>query len=454
MATINSLGIGSGVLTADIIDKLREADNARILKPLEDKIALDVQKEDAYSMLDSLMSTFQSSTSSLDGDNLYLSRAVTGNTDAVTVKADAGSNVQDFTITNISKAEADVWNSVAQTTSDKAIAKLGEGTMTFTIDGNDYAIDYTSADTLDSIKDAINEIAGEKMTASVLQTGSANYELILTAKDTNKAITFTDSNTNGDANATSLKDALDLDNVQVAKEATFNYNGVTITRDTNEITDLIVGVSITLNENQDVTDSASIKIEQNSTSISSEMALFVNGYNSLMTNLNDMTSSNREAGAVGIFNDDSFVKSIGREITKMITSVDSNGNSLVDYGISIDRHGVMSLDNDAFAKKFVNDPKGMELFFSGNSETDGIFTKLDEKMTEYTGYNKLLSNFSDQLKSNQTSVQDQYDKQKASLDSRYEILTKRFIAYDAIISRLNAKFSSMESMIKAQYVSK
>jgi len=452
MATINSLGIGSGVLTSDLIEKLRGVDETRIIKPLEKKIELGVQKEDAYTLLNSLMTTFQSSTSALDGDNLYLSRAVTGNTDAVTVSADAGSNVQDFTITDVNKAEADVWDSTAQTTSDEAITNLGAGTLTFTIDGKDIIVDYTAESTLDSIKDAINELSDNKMTASVLQTGSTGYELVLTAKDTNKAISFVDSNTANDPAATSLKDALSLDNVQPSKAATFKYNGIEITRDTNEITDLIVGVSITLNENQEIADSASIKIAQNNTSISSEMALFVNGYNSLITNLNDMTSSDRETGAVGIFNDESFVKGIGREITKMITSVNTDGNSLVNYGIDIDRYGVMSLDENKFADKFVNDPKGMELFFSGDSTTDGIFTKLNNKMTEYTGYNKLLSNFSDQLKKNQTSATDQYDKQKASLDSRYEILTKKFTAYDAIISRANAEFSSLESMIKAQYV--
>ena len=547
MATINSLGVGSGILTADILDQLREADDSRILKPLENKIELGVQKEDAYSLLNSLMTTFQSSTSALDGDNLYLSRAVTGNTDAVTVKADAGSNVQEFSITNVSKAESDVWNSASLDAKSTAITNLGSGTFSIEVNGKTFDIDYTADSSLNNIKDAINEIASDTMTASVLEVGPGSYELVITAKGTNEAITFTDSNTavkqldtttltgnavtgdtykwsdgtneltinlvdgetptqtgiriadainadptlsalyaavatadgftiesntagvafsgtststgtqtssevTTDESINSLSSALKLNNIQVAKSATFDYNGIEITRDTNEITDLIVGVTITLNENQDITDNTSIKISQNSTSISSEMSLFVNGYNSLMTNLDDMTNSDRETGAVGIFNNESFVKSIGKELTKLITSVNSNGNSLIDYGIDIDRYGVMSLDNDVFAKKFVTDPEGMELFFSGNSETDGIFTQLDNKMTEYTGYKKLLSNFSDQLKYNQTSVTEQYDKQKASLDSRYEILTQRFIAYDAIISRTNAEFSAMESLIKAQFV--
>lgn len=448
---INSLGIGSGVLTSDLVDQLREADEASVLKPIENKISLDNQQEDAFNLLDSLMTTFKTSSSALDGDTLYLSRAVTGNTDAVTVTAESGSNVQAFSITDVNKAEVDVWNSSAQTTSDSAVTNLGAGTFTISIAGTDYAIDYTASSSLDDIKNSINEIAGNDLTASVLQVGPASYELILTAKDTNKAMTFSDSNVAADPAATSLSDALSLNNIQPAEAATFKYNGIDITRDTNDVSDLIIGVTITLNENQAVGDTASIDISQNSTSISTEMALFVNNYNSLITNLNDMTRSDRETGSVGIFNGDSFVKSIGRDITDLVIQVDANGNSLMDYGIEIDRDGVMTLDDSVFADKFVNDPEGMELFFSGDSNTDGIFTKLDKKMDDYTGYNNLLSNFSDQLTTRKENNIEQYDKQKASLDSRYEILTKKFIAYDAMIARLDAEFASMEMMINDSY---
>ena len=451
MSGISSVGLGSGVLTSDLIDQLRAADEAIIITPLEDKITLANQKDDANTLLDSLMTTLQTSTSSLDGDNLYLSRAVSGSTDAVTVTADAGSAVQNFNITDVSKAESDVWNSTALGTQSTAISNLGAGTLTLTLGGKDYAIDYTADSTLNSIRDSINDAASDVMTASVLQVGTDSYELVITAKDTNKAITFSDSNTTSVLPEKNLADTLALTNIQVAKGATFKYNGIDIARDSNTITDLAAGVTIELNQNQSATDNAAISITQNSTSISSEISLFVNSYNSLITNLDDMTNSDRTSGSVGIFNGESFVKSISRTLTDMIIKVDNNGNSLVDYGISLDRDGVMSLDNDVFANKFATDPKGMETFFSGDSTTDGVFTRLDTQMTEYTGYDKLLSNFSDQLASSKQSITDQYDKQKASLDNRYNILTTKFIAYDALISKLNNSFSSLEQTIAAQY---
>ncbi|MCK4737712.1 MAG: flagellar filament capping protein FliD, partial [Sulfurimonas sp.] len=516
MAAINSLGIGSGVLTADIIDQLREVDESTIIKPLEDKITLANQREDAYDLLSSLMTTFKTSAYTLDGDNLYQARSVTGNTDALTVTAESGSDVQSFNITDIDKAEKDVWNSLSMfTATDSAISSLGAGTLTIDSGTDSFTVDYTATSTLDEIKDAINEAAGTKMTASILEVGEGEFELIITANDVNEAITFTDSNaavnqldtitltnniaagdtftwsdgTNsitldealldfvvGDTPAqagtkiadainadptlsalytatatadgftieaktagtsftgeststgtgqtstevittanTSLASALNLNNIQVAEAATFLYNGILITRSSNEISDLINGVTLTLNQNQAVDDSANIEIKQNETSISSEISIFVNSYNSLITNLQDMTRSNRESGSVGIFNGESFVKSISRELNAIILQVDKNGNSLIDYGIELDRYGIMSLDVDVFANKFVTDAEGMELFFSGDSTTDGVFTKLNDKMNDYVGYQKLLSNFSDQLDDRKDALVSQYDKLKASL---------------------------------------
>ncbi|MDD2789795.1 MAG: flagellar filament capping protein FliD [Sulfurimonas sp.] len=449
--TINSLGIGSGILTADLIDKLRTADTDTIIKPLENKITLANQKEDAFNLLSSLMTTFKASAAALDSENLYLGRSVSGSTDAVSITTEGGSDLGSFNITDVSKAEKDVWNSNNIGVKSEAVPNLGAGTFSITIGEETFDIDYTASSTLNSIRDSINEKAGEKMTASVLQVGPDNYQLVITADNVNQAITFSDSNTAADPLATSLETALGLNNIQPAKAATFKYNGIEITRSSNEISDLINGVKITLNKNQTVDESASISITQNTTAINSEMSIFVQNYNNLISNLQDMTNSDRESGAVGIFNGDSFVKSIQRELTTMMTQMNNKtGASLIDYGIDIDSSGVMTLDTSILNTKLQADPKALELFFRGDSTNDGFFTKLNATMTDYTGYNKLLSNFSNQLSSAKDLLTTQYDKQTASLDSRYEILSKKFQAYDAIISRINSQFSSLQMMIDAE----
>ena len=659
MAGVNSLGIGSGVLTADLLDKLREADNAAILTPLETKLELSTQKDEAYKLLDGFMTTFKQSTATLGGESMYQGREVNGNDDFVSISAQAGSDLQSFNITDVIKAEKDVWNSTstfASTTT--AIPSIGTGTLVVTVGENSLEIPYTATTTLDDIKTAINDSTAINATATNLKIGDDAYSFSVSSDNLNEAITFSagkqkdfitlagdavsgdtyewsdgtntlpvvslvagetiaesgariadainadptlktlytatatstgftiESKTNGLAftgaststgtqtsiDATdplstdiSLIQQLGLDdtvnaNIQVAREASFKMNGIAITRSTNSIDDLVNGVTISLNKNHGATDSSSLSVSQNSTTITTEMDLFVTNFNSLTSNLKDMTIYNQETGTAGIFNSESFIKSITNEITNILNRTDSSGNSLYDYGIEISRDGVMSMDSSTFSTKLSSDPSALELLFRGQSDTItpykqtntvtltgnaatsdtftwddgdngvlvdlvagetpaesgariaaainadsilstlyyaqetstgfsirsltegleftgsstsvgtqtsrevtttaasktasdaviGIFQELDSKMLSYTGNNQLLSNFNTQLSDTKKNLISEYDKQKASLDVRYETLTTKFSAYDAIINKLNNQFASLQLLIDAE----
>lgn len=449
MAGVSSLGIGSGVLTGDLIDQLREADENAMIKPIETKVSNMNDQEDAFELLEELMKTFEGSSLALGGDSLYLDRTVNGSTDEVTVTAESGAVIQDFTITDIDKAEADVWNTDVFASKETALTGLGAGTMTISTgtfgedDYESFEIDYTAASSLSDIRDAINE-KSDDMSASILQVGDDSYELIITAKDTNDPITFTDSK---GADADSLSTVLNLNNMQPAEAATFKYNGIDITRSSNDISDLITGVTINLNKNQEAGDTANIEIAQNADTIKEEMELFVTNYNDLMSNLKDMTSSDTSEGTVGVFNGELMVKNISREIVNIVTSVDLNGNSLMDYGIELDEDGVMSLDSATYDAKYKEDPNAMETIFVGTDEDKGIFALLEDKMDSYLSKEGLLSLFGDSIETQQESLQEQYDKQVAVLDARYELMTAQFQAYDSIINQMNNSFSSLQMTI-------
>jgi len=454
---ISSLGIGSGVLTADIIDQLREADEERIIKPLDGKIEFNKQKETAFTLLDTLMTSFKGSVSALDDDGLYQNRAVAVNNEAVKVTAEAGSDVQSFTIDNVLLAQADIQDSAVFSSKTAAISPSapGNGVLTLDIGSNSYAIDYTDATTLEGLAQAINDAAGESVTASVLQVGADSYELIVQSDNTgaDQAITFTDSLNDGSNDADSLLTRLGMNSVQTARDASFDYNGIAITRSTNDVSDLLNGVTITLQEEG---ESSNIAISQNKEDIKTEMSLFVENYNNLITNLHDMTLSDRDAGTAGVFNGDNFIKSISRDLNNIITSMDVEGQSLVDYGIDIDKNGFMTLDNSVFEAKLDEDPAALEIFFSGSTdpltfeEEAGIFTTLEEKINTYTKFNGLFDNYGNSMEGQLESLTEQRAKQVETLDNRYEIMTKRFVAYDAIISKINAQFSSLQQMIAAE----
>ncbi|MCW9026047.1 MAG: flagellar hook protein, partial [Thiovulaceae bacterium] len=80
----------------------------------------------------------------------------------------------------------------------------------------------------------------------------------------------------------------------------------------------------------------------------------------------------------------------------------------------------------------------------------GIFESIDEKIKSYTGYGQQLSNFESGLKSEAQNLLENLTRAQETLESRYEIMTKRFTAYDSMISKLNSQFSSLQMIINAE----
>jgi len=446
MASIGSIGIGSGVLTAEVIEQLREVDETQIVKPIENKITTNNQQQDAYKLLDSLMDTFKASASALSFSTIFDGKTVesTGKAD---IKIDSGAAVESFTLeTNVlAKKDITMFGAVS---SRNAPATTADGTLEIVIGSKTISIEYKEGMSLSELSQAITDQAGDDVSASILQTGDGAFNLVLTSKTTGKdqAMTITDSG----GFSTDLTDT--MKKVQEASDAEFTYNGIAMTRSTNEFSDLILGVDIKLKEEGDF---SVVEVSQDTSAITDELQLFTDSYNALISNLHDMTQKDKETGAVGVFNGNSFIISIARDLTKTITSLSSNNDSLVNYGIDLDRYGKMSFNKATFEEKMTADPDGVETFFTGSlnsdgdKETDGLFLAIDEKLTNYTGYGKLLSNFETDLKTQSTSLSKNHAAAQASLDSKYEIMTKRFIAYDLVISRLNSQFSALQMMIDA-----
>lgn len=651
---VSSVGAGAGVLTADIIDKLKAADTSALITPIDSKVTLQKQKNDALSLLDSLLTSFQSSVKALDDDGLYQKRTVSGNSDSVSVTAESGVAVQSMSISNTVLAQKNIIESGPFTSGESKIA-TGAGKMTLSLDGSDFTVDYTADTSVDALKEAINTASGGKIKASSLQVGTADYRLILTSAETgaNQNITFSDSvngtlsdalksqdtvtsglftstdslvaagavaqsdkfSLTGTLNSGDLSVTLDntvysvpfnttqaqtmidfktavegsglytlaidpltndmtlsattagvaytinsdfaatdsgvtastthlsdnvtpsgmyditmnntnysvaydqnttlaqladkintsvgssvatvkqvgssyqlivtstaggndpsfnvsdsggfldsklttgitngtvAEEIQKASDASFKYNGITITRPTNTITDIIAGVSITLLKDG---GSANIGITQNVQSVSDELSSFVTNYNTLTSQLTSMTTSDPTKKTVGIFNGDSTINGITREINKLLTSINSDGLSLSQFGIDLDEKGTMSFNSSAFTTQFTKDTKLSEKFFSGmttvasngnTTSVDGLFTSMSTLMDRYTKNSGIMDTLTSGGKSEGKRLEESKTKAQALLNARYETMTARFTQYDAMMTGLTNQFSSLKQQI-------
>lgn len=553
-SSVSSLGLGSdGALSYDTIDQLRKVDETAKLDPIDAKITKNTTKQTDLTSLTSLVTTLKTSTNSLASEMSYLKRSSTVSNTAVSITAQSGTTVQDFSLHVTKLAEQDVYQSKAYTSQTSTFAS-GNDTLKLTINGNDYTFDVTATTTLSELKDKINDKVGDKVTASIINVGGNDpYRLIIKSDTTgtDNAITLSSTGT--------TKTDMGLTNIQTAKNAEFTYNGVPVTRSKNTFDDLIKGVSITLNEINTSTANSNVSITQDWSEIKKTVESLVSSYNSLMTKLTDFTKYDTDTKTAGTFQGVSQINTLTREVKKQILSVDSSGRSLADFGIELNTDGQLKLDSAVLNKKIQDDPSGLQEYFRGSTTykttqyigssiatdalniakdefkingtsiifstasgataadnlaalktainnagitgieasigsnnniylkstlqgldiaitgnttkltalgvqattvyaqsttTEGVFTKFNTLLDSYTNSKDgILSLYKKSLSTEKTSLTNERKDAVEALDKKYDVMVKRFAAYDSIINQINTGFDSLSLMIKQSYKS-
>jgi len=558
--SISSLGTGSdGVLSSDLIDSLRAVDEKAELDPIDTKLGTNSTKKTDLASLTTLANTLKSAVSDLSNDTNYLQRTTTVSNDAVSVTADAGTNVQDFTVHVDTLAKQDIYQSTGFSSKTSTFS-TGDDTLNMTINGTSYSFSVSSSTTLTDLASMINDKLDGKATASLLDTGgSTPYRLIIKSDNTgaDNAITLSSKNYTADPTSTNALTSLGYDStanhLQTATDAKFTYNGINVTRSTNTISDLASGVTITLNNAQLSTDSAaSVSIKQDWSKITDKINSFVSAYNNLVSNVETAVSYDSTKNTKGTFQGVSQINSLSKSVRQQLLEIDSQGRDLIQYGLSLNDSGTLEFDEDTFNQKVEDDPKDVQDYFSGSTtydtttytgsavssgaldvtykglyindtsirfstnagstakenalalqeainkagvegvtasvgsdgnvvlksttgediaitgdssvlstlglkattvhghstKKDGIFTKFDSVLKDYTDSSTgILTNYSDYLDTEKTSLTTQRAKLVASLDTKYDTMTKKWASYDSMISQMKSAFSSLSQTI-------
>jgi len=463
---ISSLGVGSSILTQDVLDQLRKADEAGQIRPIELSIANEEDKKDALELIDASMTNFIDSINAVKSQSLYDERETEVSGTAVEVKADANSDIQDFTLSVTKLATKQIEESGAFASEDTKVATAA-GDLTLNVGyidaanpGTDFTIHYDENTSLKDLKKLINDTAGDKVDATIVQINSGEFRLFISSVETgaNQNITITDTSGNlsddGGATAAGTKLTTGLSSIQSGIDAEFKFNGQDIVRHSNKIDDLISGLDITLKE----VGTSVVSVSQNRDNIMEKIDSFVEKYNSAIKELTKMTKPSAENDK-GIFSAESTIKSMKRAIEDMFSSVGGGVGSLTDYGFDIDKDGKMTVDKDILNKAMDNNSKNVEAFFSGGTfknsdslttEVDGVFTEMSVIIEGYTKYNATLDLFEESIKDNLSVLAERKTTATERLDARYEILKKQFAAYDLMISKFNSASSMFSQMISAE----
>lgn len=186
MATsaLSSLGIGSGVLTHDVIDQLKKADEEGVIKPYVTKMETNTKKQAELASLTSILSSMKSVAAKLSDYSTYMGRKTTVSGEQVSATAGSGFVTQDIKITVNQLAAQDVFQSQKGYASrDSSFSSYGSK-LSFMYDGTTYNINIKANQTLQEVSQAITDATDGKVAGTIMKTGGTNpYKLTLTATD-------------------------------------------------------------------------------------------------------------------------------------------------------------------------------------------------------------------------------------------------------------------------------
>ncbi len=438
---LSTLGLGSqGVLTRDIIDQLKEADESSIIKPIERKIDLSTAKRTTLSEIKKLVTELNDQVVSLSEPELYQKKSSKLSGSSISVDTSIGAKEQSFTLDVKQLATRDIQESTTGYAYEDAL--IDPQTLSFNIDGSDFTVEVGITDSLKTLAQKISEKSDGKIEASILNVGGSDgFKLILKANDTGADSAITVTSTLGGSPFARVGDA--------PKDAKVVLDGVTITRESNSFDDLIEGVTLNLESEGETT----VKIEQNSEKLVEQMKAFAEKYNAVIDKLAAVTKYDAENKSAGVFQGSSEIRGITSSINNIIgRTISDDGKTIADFGFEIRRGGTISFKEDDFKQILKENPSKIEDFFRGTDGENGLFNKFEDALfdinTKKSGAIKSLDkSLEDRLK----ALGVEQIKAQTRLDDRYEIMSKRFAAYDGVIGRLSSQADSISSMIEAQY---
>ncbi|MCP5405130.1 MAG: flagellar filament capping protein FliD [Pseudomonadaceae bacterium] len=386
-------GLSSSIDSQAIIDAAVTARRIPAVK-LESKITANQDLISAYGELKTLASSVTTALDQLRGSNSFLSdnvfrkKSVSGSTLAtdtapathvpsdisslinVTVQNSAQNASHTITIQQLAKAHQLRSDSFSST--GTALATLGATTGDFDING--VTINLDGDDTLVDLRGKINA-ANAGVTATIVSADASTHYLVITSDDTGLA------NTVDFAGGNAISDSLGLTNLGAvknelvaAKDAIVDVDGITgITRSSNDIDDVIEGVTLSLLK-AEVDTEINLKVEPDLVSIKGAVVDLVTAYNDVRTFYDDQrTTADRNGdGAVG---DSEFgplardnvlrqmVDKLGQFAAGEVSGNTDGYRSLSQLGITVTSDYKLQLDDAVFDAKLIGDVDSVRALF-------------------------------------------------------------------------------------------
>lgn len=481
MASLSSLGIGSGIDTATMLEQIKAGEQTR-LQPytiMQNSYKLKVS---AWGGISSSLSALQGSVKKLTSDAFNTLTVSSNKAFTATATSEANADTHSVTISQLATAHKIKTDGVES--ADEMLGDSDGGTRTITIttgDGKTTKVELKDDETsLNQIAKAVNK-QDSNVSASVQRTDDG-YQLVFTSKNTGSDGEMSvsvegDDTLGGKLNYKEGDTGNGMQEVTKALDATLIVDGSKYTRSSNNISDIIPGVTLVLKQvsesdpnDPDKKIPEQMTLTRDTSAIKSSVKDFVDKYNALLKLTSEASKyvPNKTAGLSdsdvatqnaqnGALMGDSTLRGMVGDFRSAVNGVygdpSADYSSLADIGVKIDpATGQMTLNETKLDEAIADNPDGIADMFIGRGENEGLATSLSATITEYLGdpdtkTDGIIKDSTEGLDAQIKLMDTQIEKTQKLIDNQVERYRVQFQNLDTTMSKLNSMSNQLSSIL-------
>lgn len=470
MSGLSILGVYSGI-GMDTVNQFVKADKSRGIRFTKRRDTIQM-KQNSWKDVGTRLENFSKKIETLQKEDTFNSKKVKSNIeDSPYVKVSASNDAKEGTyrvkVTQLAKStqlNGGRLDSMGSNSEDLGVS----GVFTYTNhEGKETTINVAEGDSLNNIVDNINSRTNSSGTGEAKLEGSGiratiiDKRLVLTDMESgSRDITIQDSGL-----ANNLGFSLGENNLSAEMsggkgvEAKLEFNGLSITRSSNTIDDLVEGLTLDLvnvHEEEEV-----ITVSQDVQKTVDGVKELVEQYNSLMefidkeTDYGDPSAENNKTGALA---GESTIIRLQSRLQSMFTNNKDTSNSgissISELGVEVDRYGRASLDEKVLEGKIERDPESVGKFFYqagdivSGKEATGLTSTLSSYVDSYiSGANGTIKNRQESYERELISINRQIDTFNMRIESKRLRYIQEFTALDRAMMQAESQMEYMFSQL-------
>ena len=434
MAASSLSAVGSGLDIPTLVSNLVANERKPIANRINTQGAAATAKFSALSNIKSSLGSMQTSLDALTksaGLLTYKTTVPEGSgfgasvvTDAATGKTTAtpGSyNVEVMSLAQTQKLSSGAF---------AANAVVGDGTLNIAWGDKTLNVTIKPDSKLADVAAAINKAADGKGVSATVITADDGQHLVLSAVNagTEGALTISASGGNGGLSALTWNGTTGgMSQTQAATNARVRVDGFERESSSNSISDLIPGITLTLNKAEEGT-TKTLTVSQDNAPLKINLQAFVSAYNASVNLLKSSSAYDATNNNASTLTGDSMVRGLQQQLRNQVAG---NVVDMKALGLSINKDGTLAFSASAFDKTMGETPSAAAALLG----KDGTLT---------SGLSSLLKNNLDSGTGTLVMRTDALNKQIKKLEKDLDSLDARM---EKVSARYTAQFTSMDTLV-------